>query len=471
VIAMMVLGSCERSEDELAQQRVERDGAVTFKLEGVVKDEAGEPMAGARVSVDGVESSAQTDAGGRYEIMSPYPFSNEVRVTVKKPGFRGVSRALKAAPGDDGDKKNTKVTICHLPSGDEDKTVTLEVADDAVLQGHLDHGDTLGACGSDLEVEDVEVSERVTIDALDFEDLVDGAAVDISSGCSVSLPVSGFVALESKPNRFFEIVLLLDASGSIERDDSFAASIAAAKALIAKLESKHTKIGIIRFATNATVVQHPTNSFDLVLRRLDEQAEQGPEAYKTQEGATNYEAALLGALDVLKPAERGANDNYRLVLMFSDGKPTLPIAPGLTQEPGDLEASLAAAELLAEAGIVVHTYSVGVREEDLRLTTLASIADLTGGEYVVVADSADLTQTLGTASLVGIGAATVANSKEAPTSTPLTLGLDGSFTASITVYPGAQTITLTAEDMSGVVTTSKTYTLTGVLPDGATCAD
>jgi len=38
-----------------------------------------------------------------------------------------------------------KVTICHLPSGDEDKAHTL-VVDESAVPAHLAHGDTLGAC-------------------------------------------------------------------------------------------------------------------------------------------------------------------------------------------------------------------------------------------------------------------------------------------------------------------------------------
>jgi hypothetical protein len=38
-----------------------------------------------------------------------------------------------------------KVLVCHYPSGDDTKGVTIEIDADS-LAGHLAHGDTLGAC-------------------------------------------------------------------------------------------------------------------------------------------------------------------------------------------------------------------------------------------------------------------------------------------------------------------------------------
>jgi hypothetical protein len=37
------------------------------------------------------------------------------------------------------------VTICHIPPGNPNNAQTIMVSSEEV-QGHLDHGDTLGAC-------------------------------------------------------------------------------------------------------------------------------------------------------------------------------------------------------------------------------------------------------------------------------------------------------------------------------------
>jgi hypothetical protein len=49
--------------------------------------------------------------------------------------------ALPTSEGGTGEK----VTICHIPGGDEDKANTL-VVDESAVPAHLGHGDTLGAC-------------------------------------------------------------------------------------------------------------------------------------------------------------------------------------------------------------------------------------------------------------------------------------------------------------------------------------
>jgi len=44
-----------------------------------------------------------------------------------------------------GEKGNKKVTICHIPPGNEDNPQSISVSENAV-PAHLDHGDSLGAC-------------------------------------------------------------------------------------------------------------------------------------------------------------------------------------------------------------------------------------------------------------------------------------------------------------------------------------
>lgn len=43
--------------------------------------------------------------------------------------------------------KNEKVVICHIPPEDPENAYIMEI-DESALQGHVDHGDTLGACPS-----------------------------------------------------------------------------------------------------------------------------------------------------------------------------------------------------------------------------------------------------------------------------------------------------------------------------------
>jgi len=47
--------------------------------------------------------------------------------------------------GNNGDNGNKKVTLCHIPPGNEDNPQTISISENAV-PAHLEHGDSLGAC-------------------------------------------------------------------------------------------------------------------------------------------------------------------------------------------------------------------------------------------------------------------------------------------------------------------------------------
>lgn len=49
------------------------------------------------------------------------------------------------------EKENQKVTICHIPPGNPDNAHTITVSENA-LRAHLAHGDLLGDCSCDDDV-------------------------------------------------------------------------------------------------------------------------------------------------------------------------------------------------------------------------------------------------------------------------------------------------------------------------------
>lgn len=64
-------------------------------------------------------------------------------------GTDGSSAARSAAAAAaDSTAKAEKVTICHYPPGNPENMHTLSVGAPAV-KAHMDHGDAMGACGSD----------------------------------------------------------------------------------------------------------------------------------------------------------------------------------------------------------------------------------------------------------------------------------------------------------------------------------
>ncbi|HET9334296.1 MAG TPA: hypothetical protein VFQ21_12030, partial [Gemmatimonadota bacterium] len=55
--------------------------------------------------------------------------------------------------GESDDESETKVLVCHVPSGNPENAHTIEVGESAV-PAHLAHGDTEGACEGDVSGDD-----------------------------------------------------------------------------------------------------------------------------------------------------------------------------------------------------------------------------------------------------------------------------------------------------------------------------
>lgn len=74
------------------------------------------------------------------------------------------------------------------------------------------------------------------------------------------------------PSQEGTVVLAMDVSGSMNADDvkpnRLEVSKAAAKTFVAK-QSEHVRIGVVSFATDASIVQSPTTDKDLVIQAID----------------------------------------------------------------------------------------------------------------------------------------------------------------------------------------------------------
>ena len=104
------------------------------------------------------------DTAADYETKTSYSFTVTATDAV---GNTTTTSALVISVNDDG-----KVFICHVTGrGTNGKTETLEVAPDAV-DAHLNHGDSLGACDSDVDIISPEITSGAT-----------GIDLDENSGC------------------------------------------------------------------------------------------------------------------------------------------------------------------------------------------------------------------------------------------------------------------------------------------------
>ncbi|MFW5828691.1 MAG: VWA domain-containing protein, partial [Planctomycetota bacterium] len=344
-------------------------GGAAFQAEsahvitGRVVDESGAPVAGALVSVDGVQAGTGTDADGVYVVHSAFePRDDAVLVTVSKSGHEDTLAVR---------RRSTSGRVS-------------DIAEPLLLP--LDRG-----------------RDRIQITGP-----LEGAIVKPDDDCLWGVDVTGYAHRDELiPNN--DLVILIDASGSTadpsgasDGSTIFQQQIAAARLLVASLQPYAHRAAVVRFATAPTVVQGFTDNPRHILAALDELALQGPETRGDAAAASDFREALLLAKREFEehpwtmpdPDDEAAVPvavaSHRRVLLFTDGIPTLPVEPGLTQEAGDVYATLDAAQALRDVGIAVHGFAIGPAVETNRLTTLPAVAVMTGGAYHAINSQADL---------------------------------------------------------------------------------
>ncbi len=309
-------------------------------------------------------------------------------------------------------------------------------------------------------------------------------------------PFSGLARSDSR-SADFDVVLVLDVSGSTEYcsgadvdgdgvvgrrerallpgvpdvrcsdpgDSILAAEVAAARALLADLDPTRVRAGVVRFAGRADpggTSRRPESTVDAVLEQplahdrapvraaLERIAAAGPDAA----GGTNIAHGLRlaarelaggeGAVSVPRPLARP------VILLLTDGEPTLP--HGRSDDAGrdDLRAAVDAARAAAERGIVINVYGLGPAANRRPLAP-SGISRVSHGVYVPVERPGDIVSVFSGVSFANI---------ESVVATNLSLGRmaeifdvqlrpDGSFRGFVPVAPGLNRVLVSAFGRDG----------------------
>ena len=234
--------------------------------------------------------------------------------------------------------------------------------------------------------------------------------------CALIGAISRPHAVMLLPSLQKSVILAIDTSGSMRATDVKPNRLAAAQSAVRSFvenRQRHTRIGIVAFSGNASVVQSPTDSREDLLQAIDR--------LQLQPG-TAIGSAIYVSLATLLP-DAGI-DVERLVHGWStrfrrnwtgDGRPTedrKPVPPGSNRSVAIVLLSdgqnnhgpdvLDAAKFAAEHGVRVYTVGIGSREGvtlgfsgwsmRVRLddATLKRIAETTYGEYYAAASAPEL---------------------------------------------------------------------------------
>ncbi len=302
-------------------------------------------------------------------------------------------------------------------------------------------------------------------------------------------PLKGIAQAGSRPTRF-DLMLAIDVSGStaypsgIDVDDDgeigvtestllpgvpdtkntdpgdsvLAAEIAAGRALLAGLDPARVWVGVVTFSgefhaqtgrrasfqqSDALLEVPLTSDYALVDRTL------GAIQARAPHGGTNMEAGVKLALRELAGLEGAQSQPSArakpVILLLTDGKPSLPFGPANVEDPEDIEAAIDAARLAKQAGVTINVYGLGPVAIDYPIAA-TEVARVTGGLYTPVRRPGDIVTMLTGVSFANVEDVVAVNLTLGEMAGPndILLAPDGSFRGFVPVRPGKNRIRVSA---------------------------
>jgi hypothetical protein len=233
-----------------------------------------------------------------------------------------------------------------------------------------------------------------------------------------------------------------------EGDSIHAAQIAAARRVLAGLDSRSTRVGLVAFAGDppgsgstrkpAFTVAGLTREYAQIERGLDELWAKGP-------AGNTHMAAGVGQATIELMGLAGAYskpdpDSEKVVFFFTDGQPTLPYPD---READNVRAVLHAATRAHHAGIRIHSFAIGPEALEGPIAAV-EMASRTRGYFTPVRKPGDLVDIVEEVSFADIQKVTLVSEKTRAEAHPFRVTADGSWAGFVALEPGANTIRATA---------------------------
>ncbi len=234
------------------------------------------------------------------------------------------------------------------------------------------------------------------------------------------------------------------------------AEVKAANTLLDGLDARRVRVGLVTFSGEAdpeTGRQKSPDQHDATLQvpltldyaqlraALRRVLATGPN------GATNFAAGLRLAtqeLAGLSGAVSTPRPGARLVTLFlTDGVPSFPAGLGTVEDPGDLEAAVAAARVAQAAGIRINTYAVG-QDALARPKAATEVARVTLGTYTPVTEPGAIAAALQATSFANVEDVGIVNLTTQESAPDVRLNPDGSFQAFVPVREGRNRVLVNA---------------------------
>jgi len=246
-------------------------------------------------------------------------------------------------------------------------------------------------------------------------------------------------------------------------DSILAAEILGARRLLEALDPGRVNVGVVTFSgefdrqsgtrvsleqVDAQVDLALTNDYDQVRLALDTVQARG--VY----GGTNLEAGIKRALFELAGLEGAVStprpDARKVIIILTDGAPSLPFGSVAVSDPEDITAAIEAARLAESAGVVINVFGLGPSAIDYPVAP-TEVTRVTNGVYVPVRRAGDIVTVLSGISFANVDDVVAVNLTLGEEAHPddVILQPDGSFRGFVPVRPGVNRIRISAMASDG----------------------
>ena len=254
------------------------------------------------------------------------------------------------------------------------------------------------------------------------------------------------------------MAMLPDVANTDPEDSVLAAEAQASNALIDGLAPQRVRIGVVSFSgevdpatgrrkspdqQDAFLEQPLTNDFTAVRRALEAVVLRGASGgTNMQAGLTLATRELAGLQGAQSEPKRGAKP---VILLLTDGKPSLPYGLANAEDEADIEAVIDAARVAKTAGIVINSYGLGPVAIDYPIAA-TEMARVTGGVYTPVRRPGDIVSLLSGVTFANVDDVVAVNLTLGEMAGPddVLLLPDGSFSGFVPVSPGLNRIRVSA---------------------------
>ncbi len=236
-------------------------------------------------------------------------------------------------------------------------------------------------------------------------------------------------------------------------DTVLASELAAADALLERLDPRRFRVGLVTFSNRATLVA-PVGT---PVQQLRESLRELGRSFHRELRGTNFAKAIERAHLALVPDVASAPVDRGLVVVFlSDGAPTLPVHEGRARDH-----ALEAAAVAGLSGIEIHAFAIG-RDGAEALPLLEEMAQLTGGRADYVERPAETIDRLRRLDLARVASVSIRNETTRSAARAQRTFPDGSFDGIVELQAGPNRIRVEARSEEGKqASASRTVTLTG----------